>query len=72
MNTFLSLLAALALAALVLAPSLYGVARERAIDRQLCEAAAGRSEVPAVRSPPQKSPPQKSSSRSTVPSTATW
>lgn len=67
MNTFLSLLAALALAALVLAPSLYGVARERRIDRQLREAAAGRSKVRAVRTGT-----QKSSSRSTVPSTATW
>lgn len=67
MTTFLSLLFVLALAALVLAPSLYGVVLERRIDRQLREAAAGRSEVPAVRTRT-----QKSSSRSTVPSTATW
>ncbi|WP_043194307.1 hypothetical protein [Streptomyces sp. NRRL F-2664] len=35
MNTFLSFLAVLALAALLLAPSLYGFRHERRIDRQL-------------------------------------
>ncbi|MEU9080828.1 hypothetical protein [Streptomyces sp. NPDC048357] len=35
MNTFLSYLTVLAVAALVLAPSLYGVLRDRRIDRQL-------------------------------------
>lgn len=67
MTTFLSFLAVLAIAALVLAPFLYGMVRERRIDRQLRKAAAGRSPVVhTTRST------QKSSSRSTVPSTATW
>ncbi|MFD3873642.1 hypothetical protein [Streptomyces sp. NPDC058623] len=35
MNTFLSYLAVLAVAALLLAPSLYGLLRERRVDRQL-------------------------------------
>ncbi|MDX3534980.1 hypothetical protein PV721_11475 [Streptomyces sp. MB09-01] len=35
MNTLLSYLTVLAVAALVLAPSLYGVLRDRRIDRQL-------------------------------------
>lgn len=64
MNTLLNYLVVLAAAVLLLGPSLYGTARERRIDRQLREAAAGRSEK--VREA------QKSSSRSTVPSTATW
>ncbi|MEU9144450.1 hypothetical protein [Streptomyces sp. NPDC048349] len=62
MSTFLNYLTVLALAVLLLGPSLYGMARERRIDRQLRKAAAGRSTVHTV---------QKSSSRSTVPSTAT-
>ncbi|MFJ4778482.1 hypothetical protein [Streptomyces sp. NPDC088762] len=63
MHTFLNYLVVLAVAALLLGPSLYGVARERRIDRQLRGAAAGRSKARRA---------QKSSSRSTVPSTATW
>lgn len=35
MNTFLSILAVLAIATLLLAPSLYGALRERRTDRQL-------------------------------------
>ncbi|MFC9299064.1 hypothetical protein ACFTWH_18360 [Streptomyces sp. NPDC057011] len=66
MSTFLNYLTVLALAALLLAPALYGLARERRIDRQLREAADGRSGVLVLRTR------QKSSSRSTVPSTATW
>ncbi|MFG2998037.1 hypothetical protein [Streptomyces sp. NPDC048340] len=69
MTTFLDYLVVLAVAALLLAPSLYGTARERRIDRQLRKAAAGRS---AVHSTPVTRSAQKSSSRSTVPSTATW
>ncbi|MEV7519655.1 hypothetical protein [Streptomyces sp. NPDC091371] len=65
MNTLVNYLVVLAVAALLLGPSLYGMARERRIDRQLREAAAGRSQPKARRA-------QKSSSRSTVPSTATW
>ncbi|MFE2325935.1 hypothetical protein ACFXD5_18745 [Streptomyces sp. NPDC059385] len=65
MNTLFDYLVVLAVAALLAGPSLYAIARERRIDRQLREAAAGRSEA-KVRTT------QKSSSRSTVPSTATW
>ncbi|OEJ33660.1 hypothetical protein [Streptomyces subrutilus] len=68
MNTLLNYLAVLAVAALLLAPALYGTARERRIDRQLRGAAAGRSEA---RGADRARKAQKSSSRSTVPSTAT-
>ncbi len=68
MNTFLNYLVVLAVAALLLAPALYGTVRERRIDRQLREAAAGRSEA---RGAGWAREAQKSSSRSTVPSTAT-
>ncbi|MGI5437686.1 hypothetical protein ACQEV4_09640 [Streptomyces shenzhenensis] len=43
-------------------PSVFGIVRDRRIDRQLREAQETADEEPA----------QKSSSRSTVPSTATW
>ncbi|MFG2878392.1 hypothetical protein ACGFYU_25880 [Streptomyces sp. NPDC048337] len=66
MSTFLSYLTVLALATLLLAPALYGLARDRRIDRRLREAADGRSGRTL------RTAPQKSSSRSTVPSTATW
>ncbi|MFI8101993.1 hypothetical protein [Streptomyces sp. NPDC086023] len=64
MNTFLDYLAVLTLLS---APALYGLHRERRTDRQLRGAAAGRSGAETV---PART--QKSSSRSTVPSTATW
>ncbi|MEU0166716.1 hypothetical protein ACIPSH_18365 [Streptomyces iakyrus] len=47
---------------LLILPSVIGLVRERRIDRQIREAQEAREDVPA----------QKSSSRSTVPSTATW
>ncbi|MFJ7148508.1 hypothetical protein ACIQVT_09940 [Streptomyces sp. NPDC100445] len=47
---------------LLVLPSLLGVVRDRRIDRQLREAQEDRTKAGA----------QKSSSRSTVPSTATW
>ncbi|MFD7557642.1 MULTISPECIES: hypothetical protein [unclassified Streptomyces] len=65
MTTILNYLVVLAVAALLAGPALYGIARERRIDRQLHEAAAGRSRAEVRKT-------QKSSSRSTVPSTATW
>lgn len=68
MNTLSNYLVVLAAAALLLAPSLHGIARERRIGRQLREAAAGRS---PVRGSDRARKAQKSSSRSTVPSTAT-
>ncbi|MFJ6689436.1 hypothetical protein [Streptomyces sp. NPDC091294] len=59
------MLAAFGLLVLMVLPSVIGIVRERRIDRQIREAqeARGRGE---------ESQPQKSSSRSTVPSTATW
>ncbi|WP_167345949.1 hypothetical protein RFN58_28385 [Streptomyces iakyrus] len=47
---------------LLILPSVIGLVRERRIDRQIREAQEAREDVPA----------QKSSSKSTVPSTATW
>ncbi|GAA0308290.1 hypothetical protein GCM10010302_53800 [Streptomyces polychromogenes] len=41
MNTFLDYLTVLAVAALLLAPSLYGAFHDRRIDRQLAAAAGG-------------------------------
>ncbi|GHE32223.1 hypothetical protein [Streptomyces vinaceus] len=103
MNTLLDYLTVLVLAALLLAPALYGVLRERRIDRQLRAAqqlqltsgpqpappgpaARGHGEAPPPGNPvtrvvlpmggdavePPERRTQKSSSRSTVPSTATW
>lgn len=46
MNTLLSYLTVLAVAALLLAPSLYGALRERRLDRQI-RAAAGQPVEPA-------------------------
>ncbi|MFB6617015.1 hypothetical protein ACIGFK_05005 [Streptomyces sp. NPDC085524] len=65
MTTIVNYLVVLTVAALLAGPALYGAARERRIGRQLHEAAAGRSREKVRRT-------QKSSSRSTVPSTATW
>ncbi|SES37374.1 hypothetical protein SAMN04487983_104656 [Streptomyces sp. yr375] len=61
MDALIGYLTALALFFLLTAPALVGHLHERRIDRQL---AAGK----AARTPRS----QKSSSRSTVPSTATW
>ncbi|MFD7243482.1 hypothetical protein [Streptomyces massasporeus] len=47
---------------LLILPSVIGLVRERRIDRRIREAQEARGELSA----------QKSSSRSTVPSTATW
>ncbi|MFD6971865.1 hypothetical protein [Streptomyces sp. NPDC059979] len=46
MNTFLSYLAVLAIATLLLAPSLYGALRDRRIDRQLRAVATRRVWLP--------------------------
>ncbi|MFE4668906.1 hypothetical protein ACFRI7_16165 [Streptomyces sp. NPDC056716] len=64
----IGLLAVLGILLLVILPALIGAVREHRIDRQLREAEKG--EGPGKRNGPGK--PQKSSSRSTVPSTATW
>jgi hypothetical protein len=58
MNALTGSLTVLFLALLLAAPALVGLRHERRIDRQLAAARAERT--------------QKSSSRSTVPSTATW
>ena len=57
MNTFLELMALVILFSLLGGPALVGAIHDRRIDRQLKEA---------------ERKTQKSSSRSTVPSTATW
>ncbi|KOV62166.1 hypothetical protein ADK64_25045 [Streptomyces sp. MMG1121] len=58
----IGMLATLGILLLLVLPSAIGAVRERRIDRQLRKAQEGRAEKEA----------QKSSSRSTVPSTATW
>ncbi|TXS53413.1 hypothetical protein EAO75_04275 [Streptomyces sp. uw30] len=60
-QTLLAMVAVLGMFVVLVLPSLIGAARDRRIDRQIREA-QGRNEPEA----------QKSSSRSTVPSTATW
>ncbi|MFF8937147.1 hypothetical protein ACF08O_20845 [Streptomyces paradoxus] len=61
-ETLIGLTATLGILVLLILPSVIGLVRERRIDRQIREAQETREGVPA----------QKSSSRSTVPSTATW
>ncbi|MFJ6981889.1 MULTISPECIES: hypothetical protein [unclassified Streptomyces] len=51
---------------LLMAPALVGLRHERRIDRQLAAAERGEDRSP------EGAPAQNSSSRSTVPSTATW
>ncbi|MGA5201922.1 MULTISPECIES: hypothetical protein [Streptomyces] len=62
MEALIGMTATLGILVLLILPSVIGLVRERRIDRQIREAQEAREEVPA----------QKSSSRSTVPSTATW
>ncbi|MFD5159644.1 hypothetical protein ACFWMJ_16455 [Streptomyces hawaiiensis] len=62
MEALIGMTATLGILVLLVLPSVLGLVRERRIDRQIREAQEAREEVPA----------QKSSSRSTVPSTATW
>ncbi|MBB4712694.1 hypothetical protein SAMN06272771_5263 [Streptomyces sp. Ag82_O1-12] len=61
-EALIGLTATLGILVLLILPSVIGLVRERRIDRQIREAQEARGELPA----------QKSSSRSTVPSTATW
>ncbi|MER6524900.1 hypothetical protein [Streptomyces sp. NPDC001508] len=58
----IGMLAVLGILVLLVLPSVFGIVRERRIDRQLREAEETADEERD----------QKSSSRSTVPSTATW
>ncbi|MEU6554531.1 hypothetical protein ABZ915_30300 [Streptomyces sp. NPDC046915] len=57
-----ALLVVLGIFVLMVLPSLIGIAHDRRVDRQIREAQQAREETED----------QKSSSRSTVPSTATW
>ncbi len=61
-QTLIAMIFALGVLVLLVLPSLIGIAHDRRVDRQIREAQEAREGEPA----------QKSSSRSTVPSTATW
>jgi hypothetical protein len=65
-EALIGMAATLALLVLMILPSLVGIVRERRIDRQLREAEQAREGERT------RKEVQKSSSRSTVPSTATW
>ncbi|KMS80719.1 hypothetical protein ACH49_06460 [Streptomyces leeuwenhoekii] len=65
-EALIGMVATLALLVLMILPSLVGIVRERRIDRQLREAEQAREGERT------RMEVQKSSSRSTVPSTATW
>ncbi|MEV5881614.1 hypothetical protein AB0L74_02600 [Streptomyces sp. NPDC052020] len=65
-QAMIGMAATLALLVLMILPSLVGIVRERRVDRQLREAEQARE------GERKRSEAQKSSSRSTVPSTATW
>ncbi|AZM75651.1 hypothetical protein D1J63_12245 [Streptomyces sp. KPB2] len=60
------MLATFGLLVLMVLPSVIGIVRDRRIDRRIREAQEGRGQGKETRKT------QKSSSRSTVPSTATW
>lgn len=70
------MLATFGLLVLMVLPSVIGIVRERRIDRQIREAQERRSQEGRSREERSRGKetrqPQKSSSRSTVPSTATW
>ncbi|MFG2325568.1 hypothetical protein [Streptomyces sp. NPDC048568] len=62
-EALIGMLVTFGLLVLMVLPSVIGIVRDRRVDRQIREAREGRRG---------KEVPQKSSSRSTVPSTATW
>ncbi|MEU5702321.1 hypothetical protein AB0G99_26490 [Streptomyces aurantiacus] len=64
----IGMLAVLGILVLLVLPSVYGIVRDRRIDRQLREA----EHVREAEREHGRRQDQKSSSRSTVPSTATW
>ncbi|MDX3570574.1 hypothetical protein PV648_14920 [Streptomyces sp. ID05-47C] len=70
MNALTGALTVLVLFLLLAGPALVGLAHERRIDRQLREARTRTAGSRIARSRTART--QKSSSRSTVPSTATW
>ncbi|TGN81561.1 hypothetical protein E5083_03345 [Streptomyces bauhiniae] len=63
----IGMVATLGILVLLVLPSVIGIVRERRVDRQLGQAQKDRGRQGSVREEA-----QKSSSRSTVPSTATW
>ncbi|MFV0133719.1 hypothetical protein ACLGIH_10850 [Streptomyces sp. HMX87] len=65
-EALIGMLVTFGLLVLLVLPSVIGIARDRRIDRQLREARRDDREGEEMRRP------QNSSSRSTVPSTATW
>ncbi|MGW5370969.1 hypothetical protein ACWER6_08880 [Streptomyces sp. NPDC004009] len=62
----IGMLATLGILVLLILPSVLGIARDRRVDRQLRQAQADQDTTSRGKEA------QKSSSRSTVPSTATW
>ncbi|MFG2541525.1 hypothetical protein ACGFOM_03760 [Streptomyces sp. NPDC048594] len=62
-EALIGMLVTFGLLVLMVLPSVIGIVRERRVDRQIREAQEGRRGEEVL---------QKSSSRSTVPSTATW
>ncbi|MDK9494780.1 hypothetical protein QEZ40_003414 [Streptomyces katrae] len=58
MNTFLDYLTVLAVAALLLAPALYGALHDHRTDRQLAEAARARSTEPRPAPAPRRTAPR--------------
>jgi hypothetical protein len=61
-QTLIAMIFVLGMLVLLVLPSVIGIVRDRRVDRQIREAQEARA----------GERPQKSSSRSTVPSTATW
>ncbi|MDT0611684.1 hypothetical protein [Streptomyces lancefieldiae] len=66
MEALIGMLVTFGLLVLMVLPSVIGIVHDKRVDRQLRRAQEDRSEGKEAREP------QKSSSRSTVPSTATW
>ncbi|MFD8910546.1 hypothetical protein [Streptomyces sp. NPDC059575] len=60
--------ATLGILVLLVLPSVFGIVRDRRVDRQIGQAQKDHGRQGS----PRNVEPQKSSSRSTVPSTATW
>ncbi|MBU6531616.1 hypothetical protein ACFUIW_37605 [Streptomyces sp. NPDC057245] len=71
-EALVGMLVTFGLLVLMVLPSLGGIVRDRRIDRQLREAQEGRQNRGRAEETRRTPRPQKSSSRSTVPSTATW
>ncbi|MDQ1036239.1 hypothetical protein QFZ75_002655 [Streptomyces sp. V3I8] len=65
----IGMLFVLGILVLLVLPATFGIVRDRRVDRQLREAEQGPRQTPRASRIPRD---QKSSSRSTVPSTATW